>query len=388
MSNPLLNVETLTGSSFVNAALKAKCPPGSTFVSKLDEVINIALPLTTSSDSSLNRGDVLEIQGPSGAGKTELLYFLAMTTILPFSVTLNTGSDSPEDVVLYLGSRGKSVVVCDCEGRWSMRRLHHIMEILLWQRFQDAFPEMDPDEEMMAMQLQEVLDEALGRIHLFRPISSGSLAATLHMLPHYHYTKMQDEEICMLMIDGVSSFYWQDRWKVESTTGNVWKSPSYATAGVVRSLQSFRASHNPVTILTNWAISPLSNKSHFFKQHLPPPYPAPFETAQDGTPAPRTSPLEITHHITLVNPHHHSPLSRHESLPDDSTTIADPNEPITIQGIVRTPPRDVAETIINHFEFRVAGAGVTVVPLAEVELPIEEAQIERTIEEAASPDVY
>ncbi|KAG8841808.1 hypothetical protein FRC20_004822, partial [Serendipita sp. 405] len=105
MSTSFLNIETLTGSSFVNAALKAKSPPGSTFVSKLDQAINVALPFTTSPESSLNRNDVLLVDGASGSGKTELLYYLAMTTILPFSITL-MGHNLPEKLVLDLGSRG------------------------------------------------------------------------------------------------------------------------------------------------------------------------------------------------------------------------------------------------------------------------------------------
>ncbi|KAG8822491.1 hypothetical protein FRC19_005862 [Serendipita sp. 401] len=378
MSTSFLNIETLTGSSFVNAALKAKSPPGSTFVSKLDQAINVALPFTTSPESSLNRNDVLLVDGPSGSGKTELLYYLAMTTILPFSVTF-MGRNLPEKIVLDLGSRGKSVVVCDCDGCWSMSRLRHIMEALLEQRFQDSFPNVDLNDEAVAIQLQEVLDEAMDRLHLFRPISSGSLAATLHTLPQYHYKKMKDEEICMLMIDGMSSFYWQDRWKVESTGGGTWQNTSYAIAGVIRTLQSFRESHNPVTIITNWALSPLSSKSPFFKQHLPPPFPAPFEKAADGTSTPRISPLEVTHHITLINSRQ-SPLSQSGDLPEDPN-VGDPAEPIVIQGIVRTPPKDIPDTIINHFEFLVAEAGVTV-------LPIEEAQFEGAIELAASPELY
>ncbi|CCA71880.1 hypothetical protein PIIN_05815 [Serendipita indica DSM 11827] len=318
---------------------------------------------STLKESSLNRGDVIEIQGPSGSGKTELLYYLAMTTILPHNVQLTLREGHLE---LDVGAREKSVVVCDCDGQWNISRFHKILKQLLWQRVEDACPDsVSADQSQIEAQLEEVVVEALRRLHIFRPTSSASLAATLLMLPRYHFENMRYEELCMLMIDGgLSSFYWQDRY-VDELGRQPGDPVSTATTGVIRALSSFRQVHDAIIIFTNWAISPLSN-STFFKQHLPPPWPSPFELGPNGESQPRISPIEVTHHITLRDPNH-SPASDHELLPEVGL--------VRIEGVVRTPPRDLPETIVTHFEFHVGDSGLTVLPIEEV------AEGEGTIEE-------
>jgi DNA-repair protein XRCC2 len=323
---------------------------GKTLIEPLDRSINQALPVSTSLDSTLNRGDLIEIQGPTGSGKTELLYFLTMRTVLPQEIRLF--GHRP----LVLGGRDKSVIVCDCDSKWDILRLHHIMIEFLRSKVREAFPVIDLDAEVVTSQLEQTTQVSLRRLHFFRPSSSAALAATLLHLQHYHFTKMQEEEICMLMIDGgLSSFFWQDRWHVESTSKVSREAATSPTAGVVRALQTFRSSHNPITFITNWAITPLSNSPFFFRQHIPPPYPAPFQVDRHGAPVPRVSPIQMTHHITLYNPNQ-SPN------PDSEVTLGNEEIPaeesLQIYGIMRTPPRDIAEVIVTHFSFLLTDGGI------------------------------
>ena len=187
----------------------------------------------------------------------------------------------------------------------------------------------------------------------------------------------------MLMIDGgLSSFFWQDRWHVESTSKVSREAATSPTAGVVRALQSFRSSHNPITFITNWAITPLSNSPFFFRQHIPPPYPAPFQVDRQGAPVPRVAPIQVTHHMTLYNPNqspnpdNEAPLDGDEEIPGHPA-----EESLQIYGIMRTPPRDIAEVIVTHFSFFLTGAGIV-----NVVLPIdEEFELDR---DYASQDEY
>ena len=325
---------------------------GMTLIEALDRSIHQALPISTSSNSTLNRGDLIEIQGPTGSGKTELLYFLAMRTIIPQEMRL-VGHPP-----LKLEGREKSVIVCDCDNKWDILRLHRIMGSYLRAKVREIFPIVDLDANVVTAQIEQTIHDALRRLHFFRPASSAALAATLLGLPRYHFTNMPEEEICMLMIDGgLSSFFWQDRWHVESTSKVSREPGTSPTAGVVRALQCFRASHNPVTFITNWAITPLSGSPFFFRQHVPPPYPAPFHVDRQGGPAPRVSPMEVTHHVTLYKPHQ-SPIWD-EELPPDEEQEANPadNSP-QVYGIIRTPPCDVPETIVTHFSFLVTDSGI------------------------------
>lgn len=319
----------------------------------------------------MNRGDLIEIQGPSGSGKTELLYFFTLKTILPQEVSLDSilGEEGAQSLVLE--GRNKSVVVCDCDGRWSVTRLKDVLLQMLQEKVRDNFPEVALDADEVHNELSTIAFEALSHLHVFHPTSSASLAATLLSLPQYHYTKMPDEEICMLMIDGgLSSFYWEDRWNLElvggrTTRDGVQQSPA---TRVVQALISFRQSHSPITFITTRALFPFPNTPRLFKQHIPPPFPAPFETRPDGTTNARISPLEITHHITLCNPNQ-SPISDHEELPpeDEAESEARINRAmLQVDGIMRTPARDMPESTVAYFSFTLAEPGVTARPIEEI----------------------
>lgn len=234
---------------------------------------------------------------------------------------------------------------------------------ILREKFMKTFPDADPEIAGLLEELNTVALNALQHLHIFQPTSSASLAATLIRMPQYHFTKMPHEEICMLMVDGgLSSFYWQDRWNAEivgrRTHEGIQVSPA---TEVVRALVSFIKSHKPITFITTRALFPLSKSSYFFKQHLPPPFPAPFEMSPDGKTNARTSALDVTHHITLCNPNQ-SPVSDHEELPAEDEENSEPHinrEFLRVQGVMRTPPRDVSEIIVNHFSFLLTEAGIT-----------------------------
>ncbi|KAJ6610107.1 hypothetical protein B0H10DRAFT_1638209, partial [Mycena sp. CBHHK59/15] len=194
----------------------------------------------------LNWGDVLEIQAPSGAGKTQLLYFLLVTCIMP----------SPQ-------GWGRAAVVFDTDGTFDSCRLRDLLVLRL-----QALSATSEDTQHLA-------EIALHRVHLFRPVSSAQLAASLFHLPVYHTAQMPNAEMGLVVVDSMSAFYWPDRFIAEH-----WHQPhtSYTAPlqHTLTGLQNFRVSHSPVTILTNWGLL-LADTNHqpttsplFYKQHLQP----------------------------------------------------------------------------------------------------------------------
>ncbi|KAI9457729.1 hypothetical protein F5148DRAFT_341255 [Russula earlei] len=178
--------------------------------------------------SSLHRGDVIEVRGPPGSGKTHLLYYLICSCILP----------------LRFGGWNKVSIVFDTDGTFDIHRLR----TLLRARLPDSFS----SDEIATGQIV-----ALRNIHIFRPKSSSQLAAGLANLSSYHMRNLPTSEIALLAIDSASSFYWLDCVEAEQLASA--HPISLATPlSIVRSLWDFRRSHYPVTVILTWGQSPTS----------------------------------------------------------------------------------------------------------------------------------
>jgi DNA-repair protein XRCC2 len=330
----------------------------------------MALPTSTTPDTSLRRGDIIEIQGPSGSGKTQLLYFIVMTTLLPFDLPLeyrrriSSASTKPPQAAfkadnLLIGGRGKSVVLCDCDGRWSLSRLHSMIVGYLQGRLRQApFSISNTSTYELRPSLERVAEGMLRHLHVFRPASTIALATTLLCLPSYHTRRMGDEDISMLIIDPINPLYWHDRWVVEAADAS---QPRLAARpplqAVVSALQKLISVYRPIIFLTNHALMPLTQTSAFYKQHLPPTYPAPFE-ANTHT-RPKASLLSLTHHITLSLPRI-APYSASMTFEAACSDIErrEMAEKGGVVGILRTPPGEFPETKVGRFHFGIEARGL------------------------------
>lgn len=291
----------------------------------LDSILTNYDPRATE-ESTLNRGDVVEIQGPAASGKTQCLHFFAMTTCLPrewkVDLSVRGSSRPPRLETIAIGGRQKSVAVIDCDGRFEIDRAYHLVRSHLIRRVQEhaaTIPSLY-SAEATAQALHEETLRSLARLHIFRPTSSESLTATLLRLPTYA-TSTCSAELAFLLIDNLSAFYWQDRFQLERPSnlpkrkgeGPGRQNPLSST---LQALQDFRRTTGAVVVLTNWAFPGQGDRqptkdSPFYRQHLIKPYPTPFVPATDGTtiqvpeldqlhpfdlPA---SAFAITHHVTL-----------------------------------------------------------------------------------------
>lgn len=224
-----------------------------------------------STDSPFSPGDVIEVQGPAASGKTHLLYHLAARCLLPNEISI------PAKCTVHVGGWQSSVVVLDCDAGWNLIRLYNIIAA----RLSVACGK----ENALLIDIPAIAMESLSRLHIFRPQSSIQLAATLENLPAYHTEKMPEEDLRFLFVDSISSFHWMDKWELEPSTSKASPSRASPLGLILRSLQLLKVSHAPITVLTNWGLypatfgsSPDKSPDVFFKQHLVPPYPSPFDT--------------------------------------------------------------------------------------------------------------
>ncbi|OBZ80036.1 DNA repair protein XRCC2 [Grifola frondosa] len=260
-------------------------PPGNTKIPALDSYIHsVTTHIHPSPDASLNRGDVLEIQGPAASGKTQLLYHLLITCIMP-----------PHHRSSDLGGWDETAILLDTDGIFDIHRFRQLLVSRLTRMLtsQKSTESVDARGGTLA---EELASQCLLNLHVFRPTSSLQLAATLLHLPTYHSNNshMQASRIGLLAIDSMSAFYWKDRFTVEQVRdaahgGNASKLTDASSLNPMRhvltALNKFRISHGPVIVMTNWGLNPLRKplptgepSSPFYKQHLYP-FPSPFEVS-------------------------------------------------------------------------------------------------------------
>ena len=328
----------------------------------------------------LSRGNVIELQGPSGSGKTRLVYDAIISCILP---ARHSG--------IELGGWNQAAMVLDTDETFDVRQLCQLLDA----RINAAAEEesMTDDSNVMGVQ-----DEALRNLHIFRPQSSTQVAATLMHLPRYHWDEphIQHREIGLLVIDSLSTFYWEDRFTVEQLRGGQSSFGMDARTPfrfVIAALEKLKAAYNPTILLTNWGLNPLhkdipvSQDFPYFRQHLYPKPPgfgelvpaegtarapatsesrqtAPPSAALEGQqtrPAPRAlATLPLTHHITLSR-------CTSSAMSGGSADQETAGVPVTdvghrpnnlFQGLIRTP----GEVRVTEFSFTIHDVGITIDP--------------------------
>ncbi|KAI5124624.1 hypothetical protein M0805_004234 [Coniferiporia weirii] len=357
-------IQSESASQLMNSVLYQLSPPGSTGLASLDAHLLFSTPQHASPTSALNRGDVIEIQGPAASGKTQLVYHLTMKCVLPQEITLVPVDGSVhQPYKVDVGGWCKAAAIINTDGRWNIQRLKSFLTRYLDRLLPTSHEEFRPS-------LQELVAESLQRVHVFCPVSSASLAATLLRLPAYHAECMPSLEIALLAVDSISAFYWLDRYALEQRRQSAIERKDVPSplGRVLVALQEFRLSHGPVIVLTNWGLAPLYNDSTgtnpvvsqtnstgpvqtpFYRQHLHP-FPAPFEVPPRILPSAHIFP-PITHHITLSLPTNRGvPFGTtfsEEAIMMGKQRVAEEDGEIT--GFIRTV---VEGSKINKFTFHI-----------------------------------
>uniref|UniRef100_A0A665U1R8 RecA family profile 1 domain-containing protein n=1 Tax=Echeneis naucrates TaxID=173247 RepID=A0A665U1R8_ECHNA len=130
-------------------------------------------------DGGPDHGEVVELYGMEGTGKTELLYHLLCRCVLPNAA----------------GGLEVDVVFVDTDYSLDMLRLVSILETL-------------PTSSPLASSEEAVLRSCLSRLLVVHCSSSSQLLLTLHFLE----TSLSSRpSLGLLLIDSISAFYWLDR---------------------------------------------------------------------------------------------------------------------------------------------------------------------------------
>lgn len=210
---------------------------------------------------------IIEITGATAcSGKTQLLYYLIMISLLP---------DKHREILL--GGEGSTVVLLDLSGKFSVLRLHDAMGDYISRCFVD--PALPEDENT------SLISDSLMHLHIFHPHSTPSLLATLSALPSYllaqtptHFSS--NRSLGLLALNDLSAFLWQDRMDADEEAGPyTFNHPEKANNSLL--LQRYRAFVSLLrhiqhlfscnVVATNWSLAPTTTVSghRALRPHLP-----------------------------------------------------------------------------------------------------------------------
>ncbi|KAG0361103.1 hypothetical protein BC939DRAFT_525824 [Gamsiella multidivaricata] len=230
----------------------------------------------------LRSGDMIDFHGPSCSGKTLFLYAIIVSNILPKS-----WKHSKSSPAVSLFGKAKSVVFVDMEQGFSVDQLKSLLCLQIISRLK-ALKQTESERGAMCNQTQdhtqrrheqgkhsEIATEPLGtdidistpemrakveqlalsclkNVHVFRPPDAISAIVILRTLDQYlsintstTTTATTTPPCALLMIDSLSSFYWQERAQTNHTR--------YMTA-LIDALNRLAVRRKLIFVSTTWSL--------------------------------------------------------------------------------------------------------------------------------------
>jgi len=178
--------------------------------------------------AGLRTGEVIELYGASGVGKSELLLQVISSCILPRQWNDFT-----------IGGHESGLLYFDNDYHFCMIRLVSILE----SRIKNTLASSSPPKTMPANDIQQLILSSLTRFHLFRCKDSLQFIVTLHSLP----TLLESEHnVKVLIIDSISSYYWLH--KHEDRAGALHQQQ------ICSLIKKLTSDHNLIVFGTKWVL--------------------------------------------------------------------------------------------------------------------------------------
>ncbi|XP_062582266.1 DNA repair protein XRCC2-like [Saccostrea cucullata] len=139
-----------------------------------------------------NPKDVIELYGPEGTGKTEILLNIVAHTILPKSWKS-----------IPLNGKDATVIFIDNDYKFCILRLVTLMESRINMILKNV-----GQHEQTTSDVEMLIQKSLSKLSLIRCSSSADLLVTLYSLEQ---TILSNPNLAVIMIDSISAFYWIDK---------------------------------------------------------------------------------------------------------------------------------------------------------------------------------
>lgn len=185
-------------------------------------------------------GDAIELYGEEGCGKTELLVHFCIQCILP-----NHWKS------FDISGKEAKVVFIDTDYKFPLWRVVNILENTLRSVYgnqkQKTSQTADEQSSFNTNEANEFVKSCLERLFLIRCPSSHNLSKTLGSVESLLH---ENPDICLLVVDSMSAFYWTDR----TIGGDTRSQQEFNQREIIRKLKILQQTYHIVVIATKSAI--------------------------------------------------------------------------------------------------------------------------------------
>ncbi|WWC89237.1 uncharacterized protein L201_004155 [Kwoniella dendrophila CBS 6074] len=300
----LSEIEVGTAAELALSVRYHNFPLGPTFIPFLDELILEGR--SHRGGSSLMRGDLIELVGASGSGKTTFIIYLIFTTILPKTLPdfLNTPIGGKEQsVTLIQPITHKNVN--DLITKLKKLIKNHILHIspklsneLVEKVIRDSLSKLKiykikPRYKDLALTLKLILSKS---INSPRSSSKSKSEPTEEHEEDKSASKTStttEEGLDLLCIDGIGDSHYTSRWSHEQkginnmfhydkSSNRILGSDEIGLKQVMECIGRIRKELGTVVVMSKQGLRASKESSSFFHTHLPPPYPSPWSNIENN----------------------------------------------------------------------------------------------------------
>lgn len=191
--------------------------------------------------SSLHMTDVIEICGRGGAGKTEILYSVASSYILPHSI------DGVE-----FGGKDRHIIFFDLDYKFDIVRMSEVLQQRVGNCILKSKSPLQADDDLQ-QRVASLVKTALEKMHIFSCTSTFEFVATLKVLPASVIPKMYSlgGTLGAVIIDNIAApwdiqrFFRSQKWQSKAKACV----SSYPMGSIIKSLTEIqRLCHVPLIL--------------------------------------------------------------------------------------------------------------------------------------------
>lgn len=146
--------------------------------------------------AGLNFGDVVEISGDLGTGKTILVTQILAKCLLPKSMCET-----------HIDGLGAGAILINCDHHFQLLKLVSLMESMLLKIQKPGCSSTEQNQSLDSSTIEKIIKAALANLTILNCYDRVQLLVTFHSLGNI---LSSNTDISLIVLDSISAYYWQD----------------------------------------------------------------------------------------------------------------------------------------------------------------------------------